>query len=172
MLALLDALFQIVMRRRGPEDLPDSAFLLGLLLAAYALVQLPTAVMVFGRAGVGLAAVLVDCLLLAGCFWLLLQWTGHAPRYRQTLAALAGTGALFATAQLPLVYLARLSAIEGQPAAGPTLGLLLLLLWSIVVQAHITARALSASFGLGLGLALVYFVLSYQVSGFFLPQAG
>ncbi len=172
MLALLDAFLQIVLRRRGPEDLPDSAFLLCLALAAYAIAQLPTAGVIFGATSTAIMAIVVDCVLLTTVFWLLLYFTGHAPRFRQTLTALAGTGALLALAQAPLVYLARLAGTAGQPAAGPTLGLLALLLWSIIIQAHIASRALSGGYGVGLAVALVYFILSYEVSGLFAPTAG
>ena len=171
MLALLDVFFQIVMRRRGPEDLPDSSFLLWLAMGAYALAQLPTAALIFGWTSTALAAVALDCALLAGAFRVLLQLTGHAPRFHQTLTALAGTGALLALAQAPLVYFAKLAGAGGSPAAGPTLGLLALLLWSIVVQAHIASRALSAGYGTGLAVAIGYFLLSYQISGIFAPQA-
>lgn len=172
MLALLDAFFQIVLRRRGPEDLPDSAFLLGLAFAAYVIAQLPVAGLIFGVTVTAAAAIAVDCALLAGVFWALLLFTGHAPRYRQTLTALAGTGALLALAQAPLVFLTRLANNAGQSSAGPSLGLLALLLWSIIVQAHITSRALSSGYGIGLAVALAYFILSYGVSGMFMPPAG
>ncbi|MCC7330802.1 MAG: hypothetical protein IT484_11740 [Gammaproteobacteria bacterium] len=172
MLALLDAFIQIVMRRLGPEDLPDSSFLLGLALAAYALAQLPTAGVVFGLTPTAALAIAVDCALLAGVFWLLLRFTGHAPRFRQTLTALAGTGALLALVQAPLVYLTKLAGAGGQSSAGPTLGLLALLLWSVIVQAHIASRALSGGYGVGLAVALGYFILSYGISGIFSPQAG
>ncbi|CAG0940811.1 hypothetical protein GPROT2_01094 [Gammaproteobacteria bacterium] len=172
MLALLEAFLQIVLRRRGPEDLPDSRFLLGLTLAAYVLAQLPVAGIIFGPTATAAAAIAVDCALLSGVFWALLRFTGHAPRYRQTLTALAGTGALLALAQAPLVYLTKLAGAAGQTAAGPSLGLLALLLWSIIVQAHIAARALSGGYGVGLAVALVYFILSYEVSGMFAPPSG
>lgn len=172
MLALLDAFFQIVMRRRGPEDLPDSQFLLSVALGGYMVAQVPVAAILYGWTGAAMLAILTDTALLAVCFWALLQATRHVARYRRTLTALLGSGALLALPQAPLVFLSKLATAAGQTPVGPTLGLLALLFWSIVVQAHIAARALSSTFGVGLAVAIVYFIVSYQVSGQFLPATG
>jgi hypothetical protein len=172
MLALLDAFFQIVRRRRGPEDLPDSQFLLSVVLAAYMIAQVPVAAILNGWSATALAAILVDTALLASVFWLLLRFTQHMSRYRRTLTALLGSGALLALPQAPLVFFSKVATAAGQAPVGPTVGLLAVLFWSIVVQAHIVSRALSSNFGVGLAVALAYFLLSYQVSGQFAPAAG
>lgn len=172
MLALLEAFFQIATRRRGPEDLPDSQFLLRLALVAYMLAQVPVVGVLYGWTGAALVAIVADTGLLALFFWLMLKVTRHPGRYRRTLTALLGTGALLALAQAPLVFFSKLAGSTGQPPAGPTLGLLLVLFWSIVVQAHIASRALSSNFGIGLAVALVYFMLSYQLAGQIPPAAG
>ncbi len=167
MLALLEVFFQIVTRRRGPEDLPDSQFLLSMALGAYMLAQVPVAAILYGATSTATLAIVADTALLAVCFWLPLTMTGRAGRYRQTLTALLGTGALLALPQAPLVFLSKVATASGQTPLGPTVGLLALLFWSIFVQAHIASRALSSSLGLGLAVALAYFVLSYQISGQF-----
>lgn len=172
MLALLEAFLQIVARRRGPEDLPDSRFLMSAALVAYVLAQAPVAAVLYGWSAAALRAVAVDTALLALCFWLLLKFTRRLGRYRRTLTALLGSGALLALPQAPLVFFSKLATAAGQVPVGPTVGLLALLFWSIVVQAHITSRALSTHFGVGLAVALGYFIISYQVSGQFAPAAG
>jgi hypothetical protein len=171
MLGLLQAFFEILIRRRGPEHLPDSDFLLKLTLIVYVFAQAPVVVALYGWTGEALVAVLLDTGLLALFFWVLLKFTGREARYRQTLTALLGTGALLSLPQGPLVLLSKAAADAGQPPAGPTFALLLFLFWSIIVQAHIVSRALSGSIGIGLAVALVYFLLSYQLSGMF-PPAG
>lgn len=172
MLALLDAFFQIATRRLGPEDLPDSHFLLQVALAAYLLTQVPVAAVLYGWTGTALLAIVLDALLLAACFWLLLRVTGHASRYQRTLIALLGTGALLALPQAPLVYFARLATLMDEAPIGPSLGLLALLCWSIIVQAHIASRALSSGFSTGLAVALSYFLLNFQIAGQLLPVDG
>lgn len=172
MLALIEAFFAIVLRRRGPEDLPDSGFLLALTLGAYVAVQALLATAFYGWSGRALQALLLDVALLAGCYWLLLRLAGRPARFRRTLTALAGTGAVLALPQAPLVWFSGIAAAGGDAAVGPKLLLLLLLVWTIVVQAHITSRALSATFWVGLAVALGYFILSYEVSGQLIPAAG
>ncbi len=172
MLALLEAFFFILTRRRGPEDLPDSQFLLTITLAAYMIAQAPVAAVLYGWSAAAMLAIVLDTVLLAVCFWLLLSFTRHGGRYRRTLTALLGTGALLALPQAPLVFFSKLATAAGQAPIGPTVGLLALLFWSIMVQAHIASRALSSNFGVGLAVAIAYFLLSYQVSGQFAPAAG
>jgi hypothetical protein len=172
MLALLETFFQIVMRRRGPEDLPDSSFLFTATLIAYMLAQVPVAAAFYGWSTTSLQAISMDTALLVGCFWLLLKATQRVARYRRTMTALLGTGTILALGQAPLVLLSKLTSAGGQVPMGPTLGLLALLIWSIIIQAHIASRALSSTFGVGLLVALVYFLVNLRVSGHFAPAAG
>ncbi|MCC7257077.1 MAG: hypothetical protein IT486_01775 [Gammaproteobacteria bacterium] len=172
MLALLDAFFRILTRRLGPEDLPDSQFLLSLVLGAYMAAQVPAAALIYGGAVAAFLAIVADTALLALCCWVLLTVTSLMPRFRRTLTALLGTGALLALPQAPLVYLSRAASAAGETPVGATVGLLALLLWSVVVQAHIVSRALSSGFVAGLAVALAYFLLSFAVSGQFGPVAG
>lgn len=171
MLALLEAFFQIAMRRRGPEDLPDSALLLHITLLAYMLAQVPVAAEFYGGPKNSLLAILADTALLAVCFWLPLKFTRRTHRYRRTMIALLGTGALLSLVQTPLVFLSGLVGTTGQPPVVATLGYLLLLIWSIVVQAHIAARALSSPLWVGLGIALIYFAVSSRITAQFAPAA-
>jgi hypothetical protein len=172
MLALLETFLQIIMRRRGPEDLPDSQFLLVATLLAYMLAQVPVAAALYGWSTTSLQAILLDAALLMVCFWLLMKATGRIARYRRTMTALLGTGTLLAFVQAPLVLLSKFTGVAGQPPMGPALGLLALVIWSIIVQAHIASRALSTSFGIGLLVALAYFLITFRVSGQFAPAAG
>lgn len=165
MLALTQAFLQIVLRRLGPEDLPDSGFLLGVTLASYLLAQLPVAALLFGWSAVALQAIAVNSLLLAGFFWTLLQLTGRAHRYRQTLTALLGTGTLLMLPQWPLAWWWKMASGTGEPPVGPAAGLLAIVLWSLIVQAHVTSRALSSHFSLGLVVAIAYVFVSYQIAG-------
>ena len=169
MLALLEAFFQIVMRRRGPEDLPDSQLLLALAIAAYLGTQAVVAITFYGWGRDALQAVALDFVLLAACYWLLLQLARKPGRYRQTLTALAGTGAILALPQAPLALIAGIDSTSQDAPAGPKLAVLLLLFWTIAVQAHITSRALSTNFWIGLAVAVGYLLLTLQVGDHFRP---
>jgi len=64
MLAIIQAFLNIALRRLGPEDLPDSNFLLGVTFIIYLLTQLPMAWIVFGSTNDIARILLVDATLL------------------------------------------------------------------------------------------------------------
>lgn len=163
MLPILAAFLQIALRRRGPEDLPDSRFLLLMAGAAYVVTQALLASSVYATPFALARSLVLDLLLLCGCLWGLLRLAGHTARYRQTLTAVLGTGALLSLCMLPFNYWLDLAAEPGKPALAPTLGLLAVVSWSLVVNGHIFSRALSRPFVAGLAISVAYFFLNYLV---------
>jgi hypothetical protein len=165
MLSLVQAFLQITLRQLGPEDLPDSRFLLTLTLLSYVLAQVPVAVLLYGWSAPAIRVIAIDALLLAGFFWGLLRLTGRSNRYTRSLTALLGTGAILTLIQWPLAWWWKTTGAGNEAPIGATLGLLAMVIWSLVVQAHIVSRALSSPFGAGLMVALAYFLINYQLSG-------
>lgn len=163
MLPILDAFLQIALRRRGPEDLPDSRFLLLMAGLIYVISQALLAASVYGSPLALGRSLLLDVILLCGCVWGLLRLTGHASRYGQTLTAMFGTGALLSICMLPFNYWLDIAAEPGKPALLPTIGLLAVVSWSLVVNGHIFSRALSRPFAAGLMISVAYFFLNYLV---------
>ena len=169
MLLLVKTWLDLCLLRKGPQDLPASGFFLGLSLGCYALVSWLVASPSFGVMGAaGLA--LVDTGMLAGFVLLLLYLQSKTERINQALSALAGSGSLMGLFALPLVLLVD----PGQPAEQvPALlaGVwLLLLIWNLFVMAHIIRHALSSSFAIGLGAAVLYALVSMQVVATLFPQ--
>jgi hypothetical protein len=72
-----------------------------------------------------------------------------------------GAGALLQMITLPLVALPEL----GIPLAVTMLALVMVLLWSTAVHGYILSLALGKSFGIGVALAVVYFLLSNGIVG-------
>jgi len=169
MLRVLDVFLQIALRRRGPEDVPDSRFLLLLTGLVYVVTQGLLALPVYHSSLALVRSLVLDLLLLCGCLWGLMRFTGHALRYRQTLTAMFGTGALLGVCMLPFNYWLDLAADPGKPALGPTIGLLAVVSWSLAVNGHIFSRALSAPFAAGLAISIAYFFLNYLVFAQFGP---
>jgi hypothetical protein len=163
MLALLRAFLQIIMRQLGPEDLPDSRLLLIISLVAYVLAQVPPALQVYGASGRAAGAIVIDVFMLVGAVWAILRIAGHPDRYRQTLAALLGTSALLTLPLVPLNFWLQMFTQAGHVPAGPSIAILVLITWSLTVQGHILARALSAQFVIGLLVAVGYFIVNYGV---------
>jgi predicted neutral ceramidase superfamily lipid hydrolase len=172
MLAIIQAFLNIALRRLGPEDLPDSNFLLGVTFIIYLLTQLPMAWIVFGSTNDIARILLVDATLLIFFLWALLSFTGHRSRLRQTLTAVAGTGALLSILSIPFnVWYATLANPETGPLI-PSVIIALIVLWSFVIDGHIISRAIARPFVVGLMIAIAYFfvhtTLLYEFSP--LPQ--
>ena len=169
MLPILDVFLQIALRRRGPEDLPDSQFLMLLAGSAYVLTQGVLAAPVYGSPIELARSLVLDLILLCGCLWGLLRLAGHASRFRQTLTAVLGTGALLTVCMMPFNYWLDVAGEPGKPALAPTIGLLGIVSWSLVVNGHIFSRALSRPFLAGLAISVAYFFLNYLVFAQFGP---
>ena len=149
MLALIRAFQEIAFFRSGPQSLPDSQPLLVVSLCAYLLSGFPVVV------ETPLALFVEFGLLIFWCGGLLLLYN-KLHRVRQTLSALCGTGVLFNIATIAVLALIDL----GVPAALWSTLLIIVLLWAVAVHGYILGEALSKSFGFGVALAVVYFVLS------------
>lgn len=169
MAELIRAFFDITLRRRGPEDLPASGFLLGLVLGCYALVS-GLGVAVYARSVADFSAQLaLDLALFFGFFVLLLALYRRTGRLLQTLTALLGTGAMLSAIALPLLLWLRTEDPETPGAGVPALGMYLLVLWSLMVTGHILHRALEIPFVGGMVLALGYFTLNIAAFGYLFP---
>jgi hypothetical protein len=163
MLALLEAFLKIALRRLGPEDLPDSRFLLILVGVIYAVMQVLVALPVFGPGPAILLTAVLDVVILCGCLWALLRITGYPERYGRTLTAIFGTGALLTLLIVPLNLWIEAAATPERPALLPSAGIIAVVIWSVIVNGHIIARAISAQFAMGLAVAVSYFLLNYLV---------
>jgi len=159
MLAYVQALINIALRRSGPEDLPDSTFLLGLTLALYLVAQLPLALIAYGPSDILLRTVAVSLLLLFSGLWILLRLTGYRARYRRTVTAMLGTSALLSILSIPFSVWRQSMLSADSNVAMPSTFLFALMLWSLFIDGHILSRALSRPFGIGLLISIGYFFL-------------
>lgn len=157
MIAFLKAFLDIILARSGPQHLPDSALLLGLSTLFYVVVsaiQLTT----LGESGPAwVVFLLLDPLLLMLTTFLLLRLHGHSQRFRQTAAAVLGTGALLGLAVFLPLQLA-VDASGAGPASGPAR---LTAILSLVAFAAVTGRIFKLAAGIslfsGMAVAISYF---------------
>lgn len=146
--------------RRAPQDDAYSPLALALALCAYLCVDLLQAAS-SSAWRVAWAITLADTLLMVLFTWAVLQLAGKPVRLVQTLTALAGTGVLLGLVGVPLVWHAAQAHQAGASTASVVvLGWMVLLVWSIAVQAHIFRHALSTRFGYGLMLAGLHSVIA------------
>ena len=159
MMRLLMIWLDICLLRAGPQDLPASILLKWLALLAYALVAFGVSVMTISSSA-ALVITFIDIALLAGFTGLILYWSGRPERFNQTLAALSGCGALLGLIAWPLIHHITNLQAQGGPQGLSALLWLVLLAWNLVVVAHIVRHALSVSFLTGMGVSVLYFIVS------------
>jgi hypothetical protein len=171
-LRLILAFLDIMLHRRGPEDLPSSQFLVWSLLAVAVGVEI--AILFANDGSVRAAGVSI---LIAGLdlwfVWALLRTFNRQKRFRQTMSALLGTETLLNVVRAPLVPL-----VNATVAAAPeqqlqlTLPLLLILflgIWSIDIAAFVFARALERPYLLCVAIMLGYALLIFSLQTTLLP---
>ena len=114
---------------------------------------------------------MLDTALLAITAQIGLRWRGQQRRFQQTFSALTGSGALLSLVSWPFMLLL-LRLPKGDAAAAlPSLLIVLLMFWSIAVIAHILRHALSSRYAVGVLLALLYAITSWNLGASLFPQA-
>ena len=168
MIGLLTCLRDICLFRAGPQDLPFSPAL------ALRLSAVLVGLGVLGSVIQGVAddelALRIGLMLafLVGPPWLLLRLRGHAPRFVQTLSALAGVGVLYNIVALPLLLAlaGRREALGSDPGLALVAWVLLALtLWRVLVAGHVWRQALDLRPGVGAMLALGLFIAQVLLAG-------
>jgi hypothetical protein len=171
LLALFAAFVDIIMHRRGPEDLPASRFLLLLVLLLYLLVGL--AVLRVSESWPRATAILaLDASLYLIFIRLLLIASGVPLRFLQTTIALLGVAALFNLAALPFLLWLETAQDNGVLPFFPYASLVVLLLWSLDVSAFILARAMSRAYVASVAIVIGYFLFSLLVRAAVFPPEG
>ncbi len=168
---MLWKLLEICLLKSGPQDLPAAPSFLGLTLAGYFLVDVLVS-RLNTDLGTAVAISLVDVVLLAAFAHLMLRIVAKPERFNQTLAALAGTGQLLGLVALPLIHGLAVAQAAGEPAAGLALAWLAVLCWSLLVLGHILRHALAVNLLAGVGIGMLYSLLSLVLMRAVFPAGG
>jgi len=166
---LLYLLRDVIALRRGPQDAPYSQRLLIALCAASLLLQLAIA-RVLAVQGETLGAGIIALGFNLGVLYLLLNLRKLTNRFVQVALTLLGCAMLFQLLSLPLVLLA-----GGHPPASPDhvtpaqvlLGLVSLpiVIWKLIVDAHILRHGLDLPFVSGLLIAVCWIIAELVLAG-------
>lgn len=149
----------IVLWRRGPQDLPAAKLLVLLTLAAYVAVTVVQLLTLEEPAATWAFFVVVDPLLLMAWVWLVLRLFGRADRYAQTVSAVLGTGALLGLAiYLPLQLIVTGLGQAPTSSMAQVLGLLLVVVFALVTG-RIIKLATDTNLFTGIAVALTYFLV-------------
>lgn len=157
---MLKRLIDICLLRANPQDLDASRAAMQVAVAAYVVADVVSVLdmLAWGKA---LTAAVVDTLLLVTATQLALRWRQVENRLTQTLTALAGCGALLSLLALVLAGLTRELLQPEWVWAG-------FLLWYTLVFGHVLRHALSIPLAAGMGVGLLYLILSMSVTGLFI----
>ena len=177
MIKFLTVFWNIILRRSGPEEVPDSNFLLVMTFIFFLLSQILVGFKMYqGAESLFFQLLFLDTVLLIIWLRAILQLSGKLERFRQSLTALFGTGTLFNFILSPFMlfyapYLEQLTSsdelqIAAELPVPALLGVVILVIaiWSVLVMAHIFSRATSKSRAIGLGMALVYSFINFMIS--------
>jgi len=160
---LLFTFFDICRLRLGPQDIPASRILLSLVLFGYIIVGIVLSSVKLDPLDAILFS-LVESILSIMIIGSLLHIAKKITRFYQTLTALAGTDTLFGGVRIPLIYwLAQLQSMDSFIASFLFVLLLTLVIWNLIVYAHILKNALEVSFSIGVILTVVSSLLSTSI---------
>ena len=155
------------MLREGPDAVPRSWFLLNVIVIGI------IGTIVFEHRTISsdhppnyllsLALFLIN----VAAFWLVLQIAGHPTRLLQTFTAAAGCGLL-----LNIVLIVLLLAALPLLGAEGTFGIrFAVLLWSLLVDGHIIARATGQHLAIGVAIATAIFIAQLVIYSAFVTTS-
>jgi hypothetical protein len=170
MLRLAKAFWDIALWRRTPAQLPASLFLLGLVAAAAALLEVLGAFLPPVTSDRVFLRVVLSVGLPLAFAWAVLAVTHHRQRFLQTGIALLGVGVLAELFLYPIGSL--IQVIGSDRIASVPLGILMLvgLIWYLLACANIWRAALDSGIGLGVAISVGYLVLSIVLEQQLLPN--
>lgn len=147
MMSLLQQLLALCRLQQGPQDLPYAPGVARMLVVAVLLLEALLAPRLAVPEAQILPRTLLSALMLIGSPWLVLQLRARLGRYVQTLIALAGTDVLFTLVATPFLFLiAPESGSLPSPPSPQTvmasMAMMVLVIWKLMVNAHILRQAL------------------------------
>jgi hypothetical protein len=161
----LKVFLDIVLWRRGPQDLPNSGLLVALTLVAYELVNLVQIALMEVSIAELLLYLVVDPLMLMGGLWLVMMLFGRKDRWAQTVSAVLGCTALMAlVVSVPMVLLVG-PRMAGDPPAALQLLALGLVIAFILVVGRIIQLATDSNLLTGSAIATTYVVMFHALAG-------
>src|SRR5512143_3082582 len=113
--------------------------------------------------GDAVLASLLDTVLLLAFGYTVLTLRGLGARFIQTATALTGSLAVLGIVSFPLTAWLYQAEIANADSGLPSGLLFAVLLWNVMVIAHIFRHALNASLGMALAISIAYLVVSLTI---------
>jgi hypothetical protein len=167
MFPLLQLFTDIAFWRKGPQDAPASAVLLGLTASSYILIG-------FGQLWqlkVGLASsaiqIAVHVVMLAAMVAIFLALAGKPTRWLQTMIALTGVGTLMSVIDLGMTLILSMPGISILLSSWQLLSIVL----ALVLFGRILQQALETGLVMGMALTFAILVAAESVTALFIDVA-
>lgn len=170
MLEIAKLFYEISLFRKSPQDVPKSLVLQYMVMFVYVSISFLMLYMSqpwfksLLQVGLEIILVWVFCKTI-------LFLAKKTERFQQTFTALIGIDALISFIAFPALSVLATPMPEGSEI--PVLAFFIfvaLILWHWVVTGYIVHHALSEPFSFGLGVALLYLILSHQIIGLVFPE--
>ena len=161
---LLNFFVDLCLLRAAPQDLPGSSFLLIVTVALNVMIGVIMIVDTHVGVLIALLESLFETALMLAALYFGLKYHGSLVRFQQAATALMGSGLLLGLLALPLVAWSHHS--ESSEAG---LLLLALVIWSMVVMGHILRHTFDTRFNIGLGIAVLYTLVAWNLTLNFFP---
>ena len=165
MFEIVKLFFKICLLKKAPQDIPYSAWLFRITVAINSFISF---LVIYISTGwwYALQQVFIGVILIITITWIILLLASKTTRFYQTATALFGTDAIINFFAIPA-----LATIATQHATEiSNLILLGLMIWHWLVSGHIFRHALSTNLLFGLGVSLLYIIISNWVMVALFPQ--
>ena len=170
MLRLAKAFWDIALWRRTPAQLPASLFLLGLVAAAAAAIEVLSAFLPPASTDRILTRIVLSVGLPLGFAWAVLVVARRRQRFLQTGIALLGVGVLVELVLYPMGSLIHVIGSDRLEAVPFGILMLLGLIWYLLACANIWRAALDSGLTVGLVVSVGYLLLSIALEQQLLPD--
>jgi len=160
-------IWDICCLRRGPQDLPYAPALLAVVCVLFVAVQ-QIAAWLLGLEREALSAAIVSLLLNLGVLLLLLNVRNVRSRFVQAATALLGCAMVFFLISVPIaIMFGTPPQNTGSAAPLQMLAALLslpLLVWKLIVDAHVLRHSLNVPFLAGIALAVLWLIVELAIN--------
>lgn len=166
---LARAFVEIVLRRRGPESLPDSTFLVLLTIVLIVALGVLSNLLLYELTPLYLLVLAVRVVLFLAFVYAVLSFFKLERRFRQTVAAWIGAELVISAFFLPLALLFVGFGLDVTSEGFIWLGIVEFLC-IFVVGSRIMARSLSQPLIVGIMFTILYYLTALGVVDFFAPD--
>lgn len=154
----------ICLFKASPADIPSSHWLMKISLLVYLVVGIVISRIDYNWQ-ISLVTSFTELVLMIVVTSLLLQFRGLQMRFTQTITAMAATGSLLGFVGMPVMYFFHQTQDQGQVSGLAMLLLIAIVLWSLMVTAHIFRMALELKPANAVMLTIAYTILSLIIVG-------